>query len=152
MKFPKITSEMKTFRDSKDNLNTGALMDYMAELPIPFGSDNVAGGASNSNADHYVFVAPTKCQILDAKFIVDTPNVGTGNTPVVSLRAGSTEIAVSEAIALSGSKGDVEALVIDADNAVVEAGTAVYLRVATPESTVGTAIKGRLQAYFKSVA
>lgn len=114
-------------------------------------SADITAGASGATVTELVFIAPTKLKIISANFLVVTPQTGTGNTPVVKLQQGSTDIAATGAIALSGAAGDVEALTVNADECEIDAGTVLKAAIVNPAGTITTALKGKLQIEWNSI-
>lgn len=150
--YPKITTEMVSQKDFYNNpANVASAMEYLKDLSFNHVSQDVTAGASGATVTEYAFVAPTKLQIVEAKFLVVTPQVGTGNTPVVKLQVGSDDIAASAAIALSGSAGDVKPLVVDQDKKVIAAGSVIKLAIVNPAGTITTALKGKFQFAWNSI-
>ncbi len=153
MKYPKISDNQIENRDGRDErLGLAEVMATVQNLPFIFNSELLsASDSADTSVNSYVFVTPTKLKIKKARFIVETPSVGTGNLPVVSLRQGSTEIGTSAGIALSGSAGDVEDIVLDADEVELDAGTVVVVRITNPDGTITTPITGRVQIEWTSI-
>jgi len=150
--YPKITTEMVSQKDFYNNpANVAAAMEYLKDLSFNHVSQDVTAGASGATVTEYAFVAPTKLQIVEAKFLVVTPQVGADNTPVVKLQVGSDDIAASAAIALGGSAGDVKPLVVDQDKKVIAAGSVIKLAIVNPAGTITTALKGKFQFAWNSI-
>ena len=149
--FPQITDAIV---NSKDFFNNGAdatALRTLQNLPYVAKSSSITAGATGVTVSEVFFIAPVKCQILDANFLTQSVQTGTGNTPVVKLFAGANEVGASGAIALAGAIGDVNTLVLDPTKVVVPAGTVLKVSVINPAGTITVALAGLLQIAFKAV-
>lgn len=150
--YPKITDEMVSQKDFYNNpANAVLAMENLKDLCFNHVSQDVTAGASGATVTEYAFVAPTKLQIVKANFLVVTPQEGTGNTPTVKVQVGSDDVAASAAIALSGSAGDVKALVVDQDKKVIAAGSVIKFAIVNPAGTITTALKGKFQVEWNAI-
>ncbi len=151
MKFPALTDEQVQAKDLFNNHNALLALDLLANLPYVGMSEEITAGASEATVNKYVLIAPTKGEVLDAKFITTTVQTGTGNTPTISLVNGSDVVATKADLALGGSIGDVTALTIDAEKKTFEAGDKLVLSVINPAGTITVALKGKLQLIWRAV-
>lgn len=155
LKYPKLTTALQNYRDASGEFPTAWVTTLIQNAPHLFVSPPEVGGATNTTVDRYLFVAPTKLQILEAKLILTTVQTGTGNRPIPSLvgitTTDTTVIALADTIELSGAIGDVHEVVLNTSNVVVADGTKLALRYKTPAQTITIPIQGKLQAVWKSV-
>lgn len=155
LKYPKLTTSLQNYRDAYGEFPTNWVTTIIQNVPHEFVSGPETGGTTGTTVDRYVFVAPTKMQILDARLIVTTVQTGTGNRPIPSLvgitTTDTTVIALADTVELSGAIGNVHTLVVDTDNNTVEENTKLALRYQTPSATITVPIQGKLQAVWKSV-
>ncbi len=150
--YPQLSNAKVQKKDFMNQNDAELALYHLQNLPFVVVTDEHTGGASDSTANDYVFVAPCKGEVLGAKFIKTQVNVGTGNTPTVRLVNGSNVVAELATIALGGAIGDVNSLTLDSAKVALAAGDKLVFRIVTPASTVTTAIKGKLQIEWKPVA
>lgn len=150
--FPQITDAKVQSKDFMNQNDAQLALFHLQNLPYITVSAEVTGGASGSTVNDFIFVAPVKGEVVDAKFIKTQVNVGTDNTPVVKLVNGSNVVAETAAVALSGAIGDVHALTLDSAKVALAAGDKLVFRIVTPSATVTTALKGKLQIMWKPKA
>lgn len=122
------------------------LANKLSQLSYPHVTPKVTAGASGATVTEFVFIAPTKLTIEKCSVIIDTPNVGTGNTPDVKLMNGNTVLATAN-IALSKSAGDIVACTLNSTpaNLVIDEGTALKVSVVNPAGTITTALSCKMQ-------
>jgi len=153
-KYPKLSSDILNARDFYNNPNSLAGLLALANLPFNVVTGKVTAGATGVTVKDNVFISPTKLEIKDVNFVIDTVQTGTGNTPKVQLLnlTQSKTIAESADIALSKTIGDVVPLVVDADNAVITEGDVLQLAIVNPAGTITVALVGKGQFAWVSVA
>jgi hypothetical protein len=134
--------------DSKDFTGNLSALPQIAELLQHLSFNQVtaavAAGATGVTVDEYVFVAPTKLKITNVGFLKTVVQTGSGNTPVVSLRAGANEVGNTGAIQLAGAVGDVSPLTLDPAQVTIAMGTKLIFRIVNPTATITVALAGKL--------
>ena len=151
--YAQLTSSQVDSKDFNNNPNViPQLAEILQHLSFNQVTANLAAGATGATVDDYVFVAPTKLTITNAKFIKTVVQTGSGNTPVVSLRAGANEVGNSGAIQLAGAVGDVAPLTLDPAQVVIAKDTKLIFRIVNPSATITVALAGKLQIEWEATA
>lgn len=131
---------------------------------VPFGSifqnlsfneisSTVTAGADGATVKSNFFVAPTKSLITKVQAMIEVVNAGADNTPTVALYNFTTsrQIAVSSAIALGGTIGDVVNLTIDPVYDEISEGDVLQIWVVNPTATIDTALQVKVQMEWNSI-
>lgn len=149
--YPKISDDQIAAKDFMNNGNDALALKTLQQLSLfNVVTPDIEGGAADSTVTEYVFVAPTKLEITSASFIRNVMNTGAGNTPEVLLQNGSTIIA-QQIIPLTGAVGDATNITLVPDHVVVDKGAVLKVLIITPDQTITTKAKGKIQIAGKSI-
>lgn len=154
MKYPKFTSTDVAYKDFMNNGQDGKVAQALKDLPFIHVTPSVVAGASDTTVLANAFIAPTKLTVGLVRFIMGKVQTGSGNTPVVkliNLTQTSAVMAASDAIALSGTIGNVTPVVIDAEKATADAGDVLQVAIVNPAGTITVALEGKFQIEWNSV-
>ena len=150
----KLTDGQIKSEDRYGNHNAVSEEEILKELSFNQVSPIITGGASESTEILAFFKAPTKMKVTSINGFLRVPNVGTGNTPTVGLYnvTQTKVVGVSGSVALGGSADDEIAVTVTEANQEIAEGDVLAVRVATPNSTVTTAIQALLNFEWHSIA
>ena len=148
--FPQVSSKQVEQYDKYGMHNAVPVAEILSEFPGVFVSHRVVAGVTGATVTENAFICPVDLNITKATFIMDVVQTGTDNTPTVSLYnlTKRETIAVTGAIALSGTIGNKSTLVLDTTKVDCSAGDVLQVNIINPTATITVALEGKVQVEY----